>query len=207
MFIYSSFISGEIMEENIYITQLFDYYGKLLTDKQKEYFLDYYIENLSLSEIAENYSVSRNAVFKQIKELSGGEKVRVSLCKILYTKPNVLILDEPTNHLDIISKNTIKNMLNSYKGTIIMVSHDRYLIKNITNKLLVFNKNSTELYPFGYEEYLQKRVVEEEAKKLHEELFKKEVYTDIGKTKQINDKLDSINKEINELTSTWESLI
>lgn len=180
-------------------------------------------------------------VFKQIKELSGGEKVRVSLCKILYTKPNVLILDEPTNHLDIISKNTIKNMLNSYKGTIIMVSHDRYLIKNITNKLLVFNKNSTDLYPFGYEEYLQKRVVEEEmviekkeqikketkvipskeinrlerkiikleeeAKKLHEELFKKEVYTDIGKTKQINDKLDSINKEINELTSTWESLI
>ena len=180
-------------------------------------------------------------VFKQIKEFSGGEIVRVSLCKILYTKPNVLILDEPTNHLDIISKNTIKNMLNSYKGTIIMVSHDRYLIKNITNKLLVFNKNSTDLYPFGYEEYLQKRVVEEEiviekkeqikketkvilskeinrlerkiikleeeAKKLHEELFKKEVYTDIGKTKQINDKLDSINKEIKELTSTWESLI
>ena len=180
-------------------------------------------------------------VFKQIKELSGGEKVRVSLCKILYTKPNVLILDEPTNHLDIISKNTIKNMLDSYKGTIIMVSHDRYLIKNITNKLLVFNKNSTDLYPFGYEEYLQKRVVEEEIviekkvqvkketkiipskeisrlerkiikleeelKKLQEELFKKEVYTDIGKTKQINDKIDSINKEINELTLEWESLI
>ena len=180
-------------------------------------------------------------VFKQIKELSGGEKVRVSLCKILYTKPNVLILDEPTNHLDIISKNTIKNMLNSYKGTIIMVSHDRYLIKNITNKLLVFNKNSTDLYPFGYEEYLQKRVVEEEiviekkeqvkketkiipskeisrlerkiikleeeSKKLHEELFKKEVYTDIGKTKQINDKLELINKEINDLTLEWESLI
>lgn len=56
------------MEENIYITQLFDYYGKLLTEKQREYFVDYYIENLSLSEIAENYSVSRNAVFKQIKE-------------------------------------------------------------------------------------------------------------------------------------------
>lgn len=56
------------MEENIYITQLFDYYGSLLTDKQREYFTDYYIENLSLSEIADNYSVSRNAVFKQIKE-------------------------------------------------------------------------------------------------------------------------------------------
>jgi len=56
------------MEESIYITQLFDYYEKLLTDKQRQYFTDYYIENLSLSEIAENYQVSRNAVFKQIKE-------------------------------------------------------------------------------------------------------------------------------------------
>ena len=127
-------------------------------------------------------------------------------------------------------------MLSSYKGTIIMVSHDRYLIKHITNKLLVFNKNSTDLYPFGYEEYLQKRKVEEdlviekketkiipskeisrlerkiikleeESKKFHEELFKKEVYTDIGKTKQINEKIDLINKEIEELTKQWESLI
>lgn len=56
------------MENNIYITQLFDYYGNLLTDKQREYFTDYYIENLSLAEIAENLGVSRNAVFKQIKE-------------------------------------------------------------------------------------------------------------------------------------------
>ena len=56
------------MENSIYITQLFDYYGKLLTEKQREYFIDYYIENLSLSEIAENCNVSRNAVFKQIKE-------------------------------------------------------------------------------------------------------------------------------------------
>lgn len=56
------------MENSIYITQLFDYYGNLLTDKQRDYFTDYYIENLSLSEIAENFGVSRNAVFKQIKE-------------------------------------------------------------------------------------------------------------------------------------------
>jgi len=56
------------MENSIYITQLFDYYGNLLTDKQRDYFTDYYIENLSLAEIAENYDVSRNAIFKQIKE-------------------------------------------------------------------------------------------------------------------------------------------
>lgn len=96
-------------------------------------------------------------VFKNIKDLSGGEKVRVSLCKILYNKPNVLILDEPTNHLDIISKNTIERMLKSYQGTIIMVSHDRYLIKNVCNKLLVFNQNTADFYKFGYQEYLEKR--------------------------------------------------
>lgn len=100
-------------------------------------------------------------VFKKISELSGGEKVRVSLCKILYHKPNILILDEPTNHLDIISKNTIKKMLNEYKGTIIMVSHDRYLVKNICNKLLVFNHDRVDFYKFGYEEYLQKRTDKE----------------------------------------------
>lgn len=56
------------MEQNIYLTRLFDYYGELLTDKQKEYFIYYYMENLSLSEISENYNVSRNAVHKQIKD-------------------------------------------------------------------------------------------------------------------------------------------
>ena len=56
------------MKENVYITQLFDYYGNLLTEKQRDYFTDYYLENLSLAEIAENYNVSRNAIFKQIKE-------------------------------------------------------------------------------------------------------------------------------------------
>ena len=77
------------------------------------------------------FEFSGDDVFKKIKDLSGGEKVRVSLCKILNKKPNVLILDEPTNHLDIIGKDTIEKMLTSYKGTIIMVSHDRYLINTI----------------------------------------------------------------------------
>ena len=95
-------------------------------------------------------------VFKKIKDLSGGEKVRVSLCKILNKKPNVLILDEPTNHLDIIGKDTIEKMLTSYKGTIIMVSHDRYLIKNVCDRLLVIEGGRSTLYNYGYNEYLEK---------------------------------------------------
>ena len=102
------------------------------------------------------FEFSGEDVFKKIKNLSGGEKVRVSLCKILNKKPNVLILDEPTNHLDIIGKDTIERMLTSYKGTIIMVSHDRYLIKNVCDRILVMEGGRSTLYNYGYSEYLEK---------------------------------------------------
>ena len=102
------------------------------------------------------FEFSGDDVFKKIKDLSGGEKVRVSLCKILNKKPNVLILDEPTNHLDIIGKSTIEKMLTIYKGTIIMVSHDRYLIKNVCDRLLVMENGTGTLYNYGYSEYLEK---------------------------------------------------
>ena len=135
-------------------------------------------------------------VFKKISSLSGGEKVRVSLCKILNSRPNVLILDEPTNHLDIINKNTIEKMLKEYNGTIIMVSHDRYLIKNVCTKLLVFNKDKVILYNYGYDEYLEKRKIikESEIIKKENKVSKKEV--NINLTKEIN-KIEKVidNKE------------
>lgn len=68
-------------------------------------------------------------VFKNVNMLSGGEKVRLALCKILKTRPNVLVLDEPTNHMDIVGKETLESMLKDYKGTLIFVSHDRYFVK------------------------------------------------------------------------------
>ena len=100
-------------------------------------------------------------VFKKISDLSGGEKVKLSLCILLKTRPNLLILDEPTNHLDIISKSTIEKLLLNYKGTIIIVSHDRYLINKVCNKLLVFEDNKTILYNYGYQEYLEKHTKKE----------------------------------------------
>lgn len=68
-------------------------------------------------------------MFKNVNMLSGGEKVRLALCKILKTRPNVLVLDEPTNHMDIVGKETLESMLKDYKGTLIFVSHDRYFVK------------------------------------------------------------------------------
>lgn len=102
-------------------------------------------------------------VFKNVNMLSGGEKVRLALCKILKTRPNVLVLDEPTNHMDIVGKETLESMLKDYKGTLIFVSHDRYFMKKVATQLLVFEDGTTNLYQFGYEQYQEKldREVEE----------------------------------------------
>lgn len=94
--------------------------------------------------------------FKNVNMLSGGEKVRLALCKILKTRPNVLVLDEPTNHMDIVGKETLESMLKDYKGTLIFVSHDRYFVKKVATQLLVFEDGTTNLYQFGYEQYQEK---------------------------------------------------
>lgn len=152
-----------------------------------------------------SFNFKGDDVFKQIKDLSGGEKVRVSLCKILNSKPNLLILDEPTNHLDLINKETIESLLTDYKGTLIIVSHDRYLINKVCTKLLVIEKNKTTLYNYGYKEYLEKRVVSDSPKVNKEEKTKKEK-KNIDKTngkkiieKEINDLEKKVNLLNNEL--------
>lgn len=95
-------------------------------------------------------------VFKNVNMLSGGEKVRLALCKILKTRPNVLVLDEPTNHMDIVGKETLESMLRDFEGTLIFVSHDRYFVKKVATQLLVFEDETTNLYQFGYEQYQEK---------------------------------------------------
>lgn len=94
-------------------------------------------------------------VLKKIEVLSGGERVRLQLCKILYTKPNVLILDEPTNHLDIVGREYLESILNEYQGTVLFVSHDRYFISKVATSLLVLAKDDYHLFKGNYKEYLQ----------------------------------------------------
>lgn len=140
-------------------------------------------------------------VFKQINMLSGGEKVRLALCKILKTGPNVLILDEPTNHMDIIGKESLESMLAEYKGTLIFVSHDRFFVKKIANKILAFEKDNTKFYDCKYEEYLEKKSQEIEIKE--ESLIKKEKKTYINPLKE-KDKLERKIKKIEEEISKKE---
>ena len=104
-----------------------------------------------------SFQFTGDDVFKSLQTLSGGEKVRLTLCKILFSKPNVLVLDEPTNHLDIVGKETLENMLCDYEGTIIFVSHDRYFVSKIADRLLVFDENEVTFYQGNYTEYEETR--------------------------------------------------
>ena len=112
-------------------------------------------------------------VFKTLGQLSGGEKVRLALCKMFKMRPNLLILDEPTNHMDLIGKEVLENMLKNYTGTILFVSHDRYFIKEIATGMLDFKQDKTVFYDCGYEEYLE-RLQKEELKQQQLNLAKEE---------------------------------
>lgn len=102
------------------------------------------------------FMVSGEDVFKKIKVLSGGEKVRLQLCKILRKSPNLLILDEPTNHLDIFSKEKLESLLTEYNGTVLFVSHDRYFINKVADSLLVFENDEVVYFDGKYDEYVNK---------------------------------------------------
>ncbi len=92
-------------------------------------------------------------VFKTVDMLSGGERVRLALCKLFYKNPNFLILDEPTNHMDIPSKEALEDLLSDFDGTLLFVSHDRYFVKKLAGSLLCFEKGETKFYEHGFEQY------------------------------------------------------
>jgi len=116
-------------------------------------------------------------VFKQIDSLSGGEKGRLSLLKLILTNSNFILLDEPTNHLDIKSKEVLEQALNNYDGTLLIISHDRYFLNKVTNKTFDFSKNNIKTYLGNYDYYIEK-------KKINKELFKKDIAPTKTKTEQ-----------------------
>lgn len=120
------------------------------------------------------FLLSGDDVFKCVKDLSGGEKVRLALSKIFRRRPNFLILDEPTNHMDIIGKETLEKLLMDFSGTVIVVSHDRYLINRVAKSLIVFEKGGVRYFDGTFDEYeeREKETAEEVAKEKPEKTKK-----------------------------------
>lgn len=120
------------------------------------------------------FLLSGDDVFKCVKDLSGGEKVRLALSKIFRRRPNFLILDEPTNHMDIIGKETLEKLLMDFSGTVIVVSHDRYLINRVAKSLIVFENGGVRYFDGTFDDYeeKEKETAEEVAKEKPEKTKK-----------------------------------
>lgn len=118
-----------------------------------------------------NFLFTGDDVFKTVNQLSGGEKVRLTLCKLMLQKNNFLLLDEPTNHLDIDSKEMLELSLEDYEGTVFFISHDRYFIDKIATRILEVTPHGVISYLGNYSDYIEKKqqLAEIEAAKLAEE--------------------------------------
>ena len=137
-----------------------------------------------------------NDVFKKINVLSGGEKVRLELCKIFRKNPNLLLLDEPTNHLDILGKENLEELLTSYKGTILFVSHDRYFINKVADSLLIFDNDKVTYFNGKYNEYLECKNKEINNQPSKENIKNKKVSQNNIISKNKNPLIKKIEKEI-----------
>ncbi|SCY73803.1 ABC-F family ATP-binding cassette domain-containing protein [Alkaliphilus peptidifermentans] len=143
-------------------------------------------------------------VFRPISTLSGGEKARVSLLKLIMSKANFLLLDEPTNHLDIHSKEVLEDALCSYDGTILVISHDRYFLNRVSTKIIELTSNGTEEYLGNYDYYLYKKKekLEESSINTIEEKTKTQLKEERRKEKEESNRLRDIKKNLEKLEAS-----
>lgn len=128
---------------------------KTIFDEIRDSYPD--LNNTQIRNTLAAFLFTNEDVFKYIRDLSGGERGRVSLAKLMLSNANFLILDEPTNHLDIVSKEILENALNNYTGTVLFVSHDRYFINAAATRIIELSNKSVVNYIGNYDYYLEKR--------------------------------------------------
>ena len=146
---------------------------------------------------------SSDEVFKEVNVLSGGEKVRLALAKLMLKNANFLILDEPTNNLDIISKEALEEALKDYDGTVLFVSHDRYFIKEVATSCLVIKDKKAIFYPDGYMDYIdakkEEKVEEKKAEKVELKVVKARPKYNIKKLEEEISNLENLLEEKRDL--------
>lgn len=114
-----------------------------------------HIEESKIRAVLGNFLFTGEDVFKKISSLSGGEKARVALSKLMLQKVNVLVIDEPTNHLDVFSKGVLERTLMDYEGTLLFISHDRYFLNKLAEKMLEITPIEANLYNGNYDDYIE----------------------------------------------------
>lgn len=175
--------------------------------------------NTQIRNILAAFLFTGEDVYKKIADLSGGERGRVSLVKLMLSKANFLLLDEPTNHLDIVSKDVLENALNNFPGTVCYVSHDRYFINKTATRILDLTENRLLNYIGNYDYYIEKReAVEEAANLTSTEQSQKPVdvseskkewidnKTALAQKKKVKNALNKCEKEISEIEDKLQSI-
>ena len=148
----------------------------------------------SITELLEQFLFSRSTHGTQIAKLSGGEKKRLYLLKILIEKPNVLLLDEPTNDLDIATLTVLENFLNGFGGPVVTVSHDRYFLDKVANKILAFEEGGVREFFGNYTDYLdEKAFLQEQSALLEKE--KEQARVKVEKVKEDKRRMSYFEKQ------------
>ena len=161
--------------------------------RKTEYFAenDGYSYNSLARGVLIGLGFSQEDLDKDVNLLSGGEKSRLLLAKILLKKPNILLLDEPTNHLDMDSINWLETFLKNYNGTVLIISHDRYFLNTLTVKTIDMSRKTAKIYNCSYENYIMEKEKDEELEMKNYELNKAE----IKRQKEIIEKLKAFGRE------------
>ena len=190
---------------------------KTLFDELSDTYPD--MTNTQIRNILAAFLFTGEDVYKKIADLSGGERGRVSLVKLMLSKANFLLLDEPTNHLDIVSKDVLENALNNFPGTVCYVSHDRYFINKTATRILDLTENRLLNYIGNYDYYIEKReAVEEAANPTNTEQAEKPAdvseskkewidnKTALAQKKKVKNALNKCEKEISEIEDKLQAV-
>ena len=190
---------------------------KTLFDELSDTYPD--MTNTQIRNILAAFLFTGEDVYKKIADLSGGERGRVSLVKLMLSRANFLLLDEPTNHLDIVSKDVLENALNNFPGTVCYVSHDRYFINKTATRILDLTENRLLNYIGNYDYYIEKReAVEEAANLTNTEQAEKPAdvseskkewidnKTALAQKKKVKNALNKCEKEISEIEDKLQSI-
>lgn len=203
------FLFGEQVDIGYFDQQMAHFKGGISV--LDDFFSSYpYFTEFEARSILGRFLFTGEEVFKTLDMLSGGEKVRLALCKLFIKQPNFLILDEPTNHMDIESKEALEDILSEYGGTMLFVSHDRYFIKKLSNKLLDFEPDGSRFYEYGYSQYLSSQtesVPEEAPVNVKKEKKEKSNYVTPGKLKARKERaISKLEQEIEQAEKEAEEL-